>query len=123
MYTDGGMNVRWKVIYYVSPSGTIPVKEFLDAAGPALKAKVFRIFQHLVEYGLQTIIPQVKKLSGTPLWEIRILGGDSARVLFVTQQGQTILLLHAFYKKKQKTPQKELTTAMARLREYERGAT
>ncbi len=109
----------WHIVYYVSSSGTIPVKDFLDAAGSTLKTKAFRIFQHLGEYGLSTIIPHVKKLSGTPLWEIRIVGGESVRIFFVTRKGQTILLLHAFYKKTQKTPQKEMTTCVARLRDYE----
>lgn len=67
------------------------------------------------EYGLQAIIPHVKKLTGTPLWEIRILGGDNARILFVTQLERQILLLYAFIKKTNKTPAKEIAIAQKRL--------
>lgn len=67
------------------------------------------------EYGLQAIIPHVKKLTGTPLWEIRILGGDNVRILFVTQLERQILLLHAFVKKTNKTPAKEIAKALKRL--------
>lgn len=112
------MQQQWSIVYYVSSSGTIPVRDFLDAAGPLLKAKAFRIFQNVKEYGLQAIIPHIKKFRGTPLWEVRILGGDSARILFVTQVEQTIVLLHAFYKKSQKTPQKEIATALTRFNDY-----
>ena len=114
----GNMSKLWRVVYYVSPSGDIPVRDFLDEAGPTLKIKALRTLTHIEEYGLQVVIPHIKKLAGTPLWEIRILGGDSARIVFVTQIGKQILLLHAFYKKSQKTPIKEITTALFRLREH-----
>lgn len=113
------MNLGWQVVYYESPNGDIPVKSFLDKAGPRLKTKAFRVLFQLEEYGLQTIISHIKKLSGSPLWEIRILGEDSARILFVTQLGKQILLLHAFYKKTQKTPIKEISTALIRLKEFQ----
>ncbi|OGG30595.1 hypothetical protein A2973_01160 [Candidatus Gottesmanbacteria bacterium RIFCSPLOWO2_01_FULL_49_10] len=113
------MDKQWQVIYYVSASGDIPVRNFLDAAGPMLKTKALRILQHIEEYGLQAAIGHIKKFAGTPLWEIRILGGDSARIFFVTQEGKRIVLLHAFYKKTQKAPQKEIALALKRLREHE----
>lgn len=112
------METQWRVIYYVSASGDVPVRDFLNAAGPRLKTKTLRILTHIEEYGLQVVIPHIKKLAGTQLWEIRILGGDSARILFVTQVGKQILLLHAFYKKTKKTPQKDIFLALKRLREY-----
>lgn len=118
-YRDMMMNQKWMVVCYTTERGDIPVRDFLDAAGPILKAKALRILLHIEEYGLQVAIPHIKKLSGTPLWEIRILGADSARILFVAQVGKRILLLHAFYKKTQKTPVKEIATALSRLREHE----
>lgn len=112
-------NLQWKILYYVSPVGDIPVKSFLDKVKPSIKAKAFRIFLNITEYGLTTAIPHIKKLTGTPLWEVRILGVDSVRILYVTKSLKTILLLHAFYKKKQSTPRKEIETALARMKEYE----
>lgn len=109
------MSREWRVVYYISPSGKIPVKEFLDEAGPKVKTKALRILVTLQEYGFQAIISHVKKLAGTPLWEIRILGGDSTRILFVTQREKQIILLHAFVKKTNKTPAKETAIALKRL--------
>ncbi len=113
------MNETWRVTYYVTAGGNIPVRDFLNAAAPTLKVKALRLFLHLSEYGLQGVIPHLKKLTGTPLWELRIMGGESVRILFVTQVGKKIILLHGFYKKTQKTPTKEIATALARLRDYE----
>lgn len=106
----------WKVIYYVSTTGDNPVKDFLDAR-PKTKLKALRILSHIEEYGLGSAIPHIKKLSGTPLWEIRILGEDSIRILYITQQDKKVLLLHAFVKKTDKTPKKEINTALTRLKE------
>ena len=111
------MEKNWQVIYYISPSNQIPVKDFLDSCSPSIKAKAFRILLNLEEYGLQAIIPHIKKLTGTTLWEIRLLGKKSARILYATLVGKKVLLLHAFYKKKQKTPKKEIKIALNRLYE------
>ena len=112
------MSNRWSVVYYVSASGNIPVRDFLNSADPALKAKALRLLLYVGEYGLQAIIAHVKKLSGTPIWEIRIMGRTGVRILFVTQIEKQLLLLHAFYKKTQKTPAKEIAIALSRLKEY-----
>ncbi|MEK7092820.1 MAG: type II toxin-antitoxin system RelE/ParE family toxin [Patescibacteria group bacterium] len=111
------MDTKWRVLYFVDSSGTNPAKEFIDSLSRQQKSKVFRILMHIEEYGLQSIIPHVKKLSGTPFWEIRILGKDNIRVIYVMPDQQTVLILHGFIKKKQKTPTKELETAARR---YER---
>ena len=42
------------------------------------------------------------------------------RALFCTAAGQTIMILHAFIKKTQKTPQRDLELARRRLREVRR---
>lgn len=112
------MTEKWKVIYYISSSGDNPVKDFLDSVSPSLKAKALRILLNINSYGLSIAIPHIKKLIGTPLWEIRILGQDSVRILYVTRIGRRMLLLHAFYKKKQRIPRKEIEIALVRLKEY-----
>lgn len=112
------MNPKWQVNYYFSPSDNNPVKEFLDFY-PSVKVKVFRIISHIQEFGLVSVIPHIKKLTGTSLWEIRILGQDSSRILFATLPGQKIILLHAFVKKSEKTPLREIKTGLSRLAEYQ----
>ena len=114
------MKNRWKVDYYISHSGDNPIREFLDSCPPKTRAKAFRIFLHVEEYGLQAIIPHVKKLTKTPLWEIRVLGRRGIRILYVVRVKRKLLLLHAFYKKTKKTPKKEIKIALKRLTEYKK---
>lgn len=73
----------------------------------------------LERFGLEGAYPHVKKLAGTPLWELRILGSDSIRILYVTVTGKIFLLLHGFKKKSQKTSSREIITAKKRLDEYQ----
>ena len=110
------MDTGWKIIYYISANGENPVKKFLDNY-PKAKLKALRILSHIEEFGLSYAIPHIKKLAGTPLWEIRILGRDSVRILYVAKHEKQILLLHAFIKKTNKTPRKEINIGIVRLSE------
>ena len=107
--------VKWKITYYKSPSGAIPAYEFIEKLNKNAKAKVINTFTLLEDYGILLGLPHVKKLTGTDLWELRILGSDSLRILYVAVTGKTFLLLHGFIKKKMETPKKEIKTALNRL--------
>jgi phage-related protein len=108
----------WKVLYYTSESHDNPVQLFLDNLESREQSKILRILQYIREYGLISVLPHVKKLSGLPLWEIRVLGRDNIRVLYVVPYEQTVLLLHGFKKKTQKTPKKEIRMALERYRDW-----
>lgn len=108
---------RWQVIYYESPNGENPVSDFLDTLDRQAQSKLLRIFHNIEEYGLQSVIPHIKKLSGTPFWEIRVLGENNIRVIYVLPGNLQVLLLHGFIKKSQRTPPKELEVAFKRYRE------
>ncbi len=111
-----GMRV---IQYYLTSVGENPVEKFLDSLQKPAKAKIFRIFQYIELYGLNISLPHVKKLSGTPLWEIRILGRDNIRILYITLQENAMLLVHGFIKKKQKTPAKEIEIAISRMQDWQ----
>ncbi len=70
--------------------------ELLERGGPFLKP------------------PYIKKLQGK-LYELRISGKIAIRI-FYTMHNNEYYLLHAFKKKGQKTPSKELKTALDRLK-------
>lgn len=105
-----------RVVYYITPKNENPVKDFIDSLSKKQKAKVFRIFTLLEQYGISSTIPHIKKLSGTPFWEIRILGQDNIRVIYVSTKDNSILVLHGFFKKSQKTPEREINLAYKRYR-------
>lgn len=112
------MEAQWKVVLYRSPSGDYPVQQFIDSLEIKAQAKVRDTIKLLQEFGIHLGAPHVKKLTSTNLWELRILGSDSVRVLYVATKGRTFVLLHGFKKKKDKTPPREIKTAEDRLAEY-----
>ena len=71
-----------------------------------------------MEHGINSIPQHIKKLTGTPLWEIRILGKDNIRIFYVLPQREVILVLHGFIKKTQKTNPKEINTALKRYQQW-----
>ena len=104
------------VIRYFIHNNENPVKDFLDE-NPRIKTKAFRLFYHVKEFGLSSIIPHIKRLSGLPFWEIRILGKDKARIIYASKVKEEIILLHAFKKKTMKTPQKEINITLKRYKQ------
>lgn len=103
-----------QVLYFIASNGQNPVSSFLDSLNRNQQAKLLRIIHNIEVYGLISVIPHLKKLSNTPFWEIRVLGKDNLRVIYVIPQGKYVLLLHGFNKKSQKTPQKEIIIALER---------
>lgn len=106
------------VIYFVDRNNRSPVKEFIDKLNKKQQDKIVRAIYPIVEFGIGTHLRNTKKLSGTDLWEIRTLGKDSLRIIYALEIRDAILILHAFVKKNQKTPTREIAIAEKRLREF-----
>ena len=104
------------VKFFLDHRGKNPVGDFLDE-NKEIKIKASIIIKNIIEFGLISAIPHIKKLSGFPLWEIRIMGKDSSRILYANKIKDEIILLHAFKKKTNKTPTKEINTALNHLRQ------
>ncbi len=115
------MNERLKKIaarFYEAPSGRRPVREWiLDLSGDDRRL-VGRDIQK-VEFGWPLGMPYCRPL-GHGLWEVRsdLTGGRIARMIFFIKDGDMVLL-HAFEKKTQKTPGKEIDIALKRKREVQ----
>lgn len=105
-----------KIYYYTSILGENPVDKFLNSLSEKQQAKVMRAFEHIRQHGLVKPIPDIKKLTGTPLWEIRILGRSNIRLIYAVVFLGHVLILHGFLKKKNKTPSKEIKVAMKRFK-------
>lgn len=113
------MKQLWKIIYYIPLSDSFsPLVPFIENLPEKAQAKLSNTFSLLQQFGTQVGKPHVKKLTGTPLWELRILGQDNIRIFYIVSGKETFLLLHGFVKKKQKTPTKEIKAALVRLKEY-----
>ena len=108
---------RVTVEFFTGKSGKSPVEDFIDQCQEKTQVKILRQLKYLQEFGLTGSIPNCKKLAGTPLWELRILGRNNIRLLFASAGKGVVMVLHAFSKKSQKTPTKELNLAMKRYQE------
>lgn len=112
------MDQKWEIIYYETSQGNSPVFEFIQNLDPKIKSKVIGVMNLLKELGTLVGSPHSKKIIGTPLRELRILGSDNIRIFYVAVVNRQFLLLHAFQKKKQKTDTREIRTAINRLDDY-----
>lgn len=110
---------NWQIDYYESATGKKPVEDFINSLEEKAQVKIVKTLELLEEFGIKLNAPHVKKLTGTPLWELRILGSDSIRILYITRTQKRFLLIHAFKKKTQKTDKREIKVAIDRLHEYE----
>jgi phage-related protein len=94
------------------------VKSSLDALPLDVRASFQRIVELIQSHGLERVRePYVKHLEG-PLWEMRMKGRSGiARAVYVTAVGKRIVVVHAFVKKTQKTPRREIEIALKRAKE------
>lgn len=95
-------------------SGGEPVRDWLKSLPEAEKKAIGEDIK-AAQFGWPLGLPLVGHIDGD-IWEVRTkLENRIARVLFVIE-GATMVLLHGFIKKDQKTPKQELELAKARLK-------
>lgn len=103
-----------EVRFFRTDAGAEPVREWLKDL-PAIDRKTIGEDIKTVQFGWPLGMALVDHLVGE-IWEARIrLGNRIARILFAVD-GQTMVLLHGFIKKQQKTPGPELDLARDRLK-------
>jgi phage-related protein len=103
--------------FFESDAGRVPVREWLVALPPEDR-KIIGDDIRTAEFGWPVGMPLCRSITGHKgLWEIRssLSGGRIARVLFCVHGG-AMVLLHGFVKKTQRTPGRELETALRRMR-------
>lgn len=105
----------WKVEYYINRRGESPVKEFLLEQDERTQQKVMDSINILIESGPFLKPPYMKKLD-KDLYELRIKSTVAVRVFYSPITG-IYYLLHAFVKKTQKTPDREMKIAIDRIKE------
>ncbi len=106
------------VVFYRTEGGNEPVRDWLKS----LKREDRKIIGEDIktaQYGWPLGMPLIRKLE-RGLWEVRSkISQGIARVLF-TVADHTMVLLHGFVKKSQKTPVEDLNTARRRLADLEK---
>jgi len=108
-----------EIHFYRTESNICPIEDFLDSLTAKQAQKVAWVLQ-LIEELDQTPPQYLKKLVNTQdIWEVRIqISGNIFRLLGFLDAGDLIILNHAFQKKTQKTPLKEIKIAENRKKDY-----
>ena len=106
------------VVFYKTDAGIEPVREWLKSL-PREDRRTIGEDIKTAQYGWPLEMPLIRKME-RGLWEVRSnVSIGIVRVIF-TVQGATMILLHGFAKKSQKTPLNELDTARRRLNNLEK---
>ena len=105
----------WRVKFFQTSRGDYPVKEFIGEQNEATYAKIIHAIGLLATNGPYLKPPYIKKFY-QKLYELRISGKIAVRIFYSVFKGE-YYLLHAFKKKTEKTPKKELKIALDRMKE------
>ena len=108
-----------KVIFYETISGKCPVEDFLDTLSSKQSQKTAWVFR-LIEELPSVPTKYFKKLISTDdIWEVRInFANDIFRFLGFFDGSKLIIINHAFQKKSQKIPRRDIKIAEDRKKEY-----
>jgi len=90
------------------------IKDFINSCQRPTHAKIDRYTDMLAKYGPLLTMPFARQLSHN-LYELRIRGRQEIRIFYCFHLGK-VILVHAFIKKAQKTPQREIDTARQRIK-------
>ena len=82
------------------------------------QARFLRICELLIEHGPQNVGKPYVLPIRDKLWEMRLKGRDGiSRALYMAAKGRRLIVLRAFVKKTQKTPDREIKLALKRSKE------
>lgn len=95
------------------------VKAEIEAWPVGILADFAKIAELLMEFGPSLRMPHSRAI-GDGLFEMRPHGREGiGRAFYCFVVGQRIIILHAYTKKRQRTPDSELKTARKRLKEVQ----
>jgi phage-related protein len=97
------------------------VKDEIERWPDGILADYARLVELLMEFGPKLRMPHSRAM-GDSLFELRPRGSEGiGRALYFYADRQRIVILHAFLKKSQETPEKELRLARKRMKEVRNG--
>ncbi len=106
--------MAWKVRFFQTSRLESPVENFIKEQDKTTHAKILHAILLLKNNGPLLKPPYIKKLQNN-LYELRISGNIAVRIFYTKKDGE-YHLIHAFKKKSQQTPLKEIRTALDRMK-------
>src|SRR5271169_881392 len=109
-------NIKYTIDYF-----NVRVKNEIEQWPDGILADYARLAELLMEFGPNLRMPHSRAM-GKGLFELRPRGREGiGRALYCYLDGHRIIILHAFVKKTQETPEKELRFARNRMKEVQNG--
>lgn len=106
----------WDYEFYQDEKGQEPVKDFLLSLPPKHRGKVLQTIQILSDFGINLPFPYSSQVEGE-LRELRAHYGRTLyRILYYCDVNGVFILLHAFPKRTQTIPTREIRIATERMR-------
>ncbi len=102
------------VVYYFDEKGRNPVWEFISKLPPDERDKCFEYIAYLEEMGEQIRRP-VGDYLGDKLYELR---PKQTRIIYFFMLKEYAVLVHAFRKKTQAVPEREMRIAVRNMEEF-----
>ena len=109
-------NMKYSIEYFHAR-----VKSDIESWPDGILADYARLVELLMEFGPNLGMPHSRAMSDG-LFELRPRGREGiGRALYCYFDGQRLVILHAFIKKTEETPEKELRLARKRMKEIRNG--
>jgi phage-related protein len=112
--------MEFSIEFYVSPSGSVPVHEFLEElreSDPGDHAAVLRGLAKL--RNRQYHREPLSRALGDGLFELRHVGKLNTRIIWFFMKQRRIIAVHGIRNKGQAIPARDLNTARERMRDWQ----
>ena len=112
---------KWRIIFYNTPSGNYPVKNFIRGLSATKRAVTIEAIDLLEDFGIELGMPHARPLAGG-LWELRARAADGLiRIIYFTskKEQRTFVLLHGVEKDQRTINDTDRKTALKHKRDYE----
>lgn len=108
--------MNWTIEYYSQA-----LENYLANMPAGILVSYIKLSSLLIDTGINLRLPYSRAM-GNGLFELRLRGKEGiARVFYCRSVAYRIVILHAFIKKTEQTPRKELMIAIRRMREITYG--
>jgi phage-related protein len=103
----------WRVGFYQNHRGQSPVLDFINHLPAQDRARIDTTVRLLKEFGTDLGMPHARSVRDR-IWELRPGG---IRLLYFAYVNHQYVILHGFRKTTQRTPDREIETAVRRMNE------
>jgi len=102
-----------RIAFYTTASGRSPVVDYIKRQAKRERAGLIEALEMIEIHGFDAPRMSFRQIK-EKLWEIRIKRTLSHRIFYVVVVKDEMVLLHAYQKKSQKAPKKEIELAQRR---------